>query len=90
MPPIDLASPTSLLFAGIGAVSTVVIILWKMVIARNKRCEEENAKMAVSILALTKEVGIISGQHMALVAMIRSCSVQGCVLAKGKLTHEND
>jgi Flp pilus assembly protein TadB len=83
---IDLTSPTALLFAGITTVGAVVVILWRMVIARNTRCEEENKKMAENILILTEKVGTISGQHMVLAAMIRGCSVPGCVL-KSQVDH---
>ena len=85
---LDLTSPTVLLYGGITALAGVVVLLWKMVIARNTRCEEENKKMADKILELTEKVGTISGQHMAIVAMLRGCSVQGCVLSKSKLLQD--
>ena len=67
----------------------VVVILWRIVIARSQKCEADNALMAQNNLALTKEVGIVKGQNMAIVAMIRGCSVTGCVLAKSKLPEDN-
>lgn len=86
---LDLTSPTVLLYGGLTVMTGVVLVLWKMVMARSAKCEADNIAMAANNLKLTEEVGVIKGQLMALCAMIRGCNVQGCVLSKAKLPEFN-